>query len=87
MRMWGDYERGISQPKAEVLFLFKKIGIDVDYVMGEERIEQPSENLNEIEQELLALFRRSSELGRAVILSAARGAEKKEADVTTRKVG
>lgn len=31
------------------------------------------------EQELLALFRQASELGRAVIMSAARGAEKKEA--------
>ena len=35
--------------------------------------------LNAEEQELLALFRQSSELGRAVIMSAARGAEKKEA--------
>jgi len=35
--------------------------------------------LNTEEQELLALFRQSSELGRAVIMSAARGAEKKEA--------
>ena len=38
-----------------------------------------SSDLNAEEQELLALFRQSSELGRAVIMSAARGAEKKEA--------
>ena len=26
-RMWGDYERGVSQPKAEQLFQFEKAGI------------------------------------------------------------
>ena len=41
--------------------------------------EKSTPSLSEEEQELLALFRQSSELGRAVIMSAARGAEKKEA--------
>lgn len=79
-RMWGDYERGISQPKTELFFQFEKAGIDVQYIMHGRRDEtaaMPSENLSKEEQELLALFRQASDLGRAVILSAARGAEKK----------
>lgn len=36
-RMWGDYERGVSQPKSETLFLFERAGIDISYVMGGER--------------------------------------------------
>ena len=43
-RMWGDYERGVSQPKAEQLFQFEKAGIDIDYVMhGVRHTERPSE--------------------------------------------
>ncbi|MFV2030766.1 helix-turn-helix domain-containing protein [Neisseria sp. S1] len=79
-RMWGDYERGISQPKTELFFQFEKAGIDVQYVMHGRRDEtaaMPSEKLSKEEQELLDLFRQASDLGRAVILSAARGAEKK----------
>lgn len=42
--MWGDYERGVSQPKAEQLFQFEKAGIDIDYVMhGVRHTERPSE--------------------------------------------
>ena len=98
-RMWGDYERGVSQPKSEQLFRFEQAGIDIDYVMhGTRKVElgaaisdipKPGDALGELlgrspalereEQELLALFRQASDLGRAVILSAARGAEKKAA--------
>lgn len=87
-RMWGDYERNISQPKAEQLFLFKNAGIDIDYVMtgiaSENAFRQSENSLTDKELELLALFRQASELGQAVILSAARGAEKKE--IKTHKV-
>lgn len=87
-RMWGDYERNVSQPKAEQLFLFKNAGINIDYVMtgmlSEKTFKQPENSLTDKELELLALFRQASELGQAVILSAARGAEKKE--ITTCKV-
>ena len=81
-RMWGDYERGVSQPKAEQLFQFEKAGIDIDYVMhGVRHTERPSEAFSDghapEEAELLALFRQSSGFGRALILAAARGAEKK----------
>ena len=80
--MWGDYERGVSQPKAEQLFQFEKAGIDIDYVMhGVRHTERPSEAFSDghapEEAELLALFRQSSGFGRALILAAARGAEKK----------
>ena len=59
--------------------------IDVDYILTGTRsgqteiVRAPSPSLSGEEQELLALFRQSSELGRTVIMSAARGAEKKEA--------
>ena len=81
-RMWGDYERGISQPKAEQLFLFKQAGINIDYVMTGNVVKnfrQPEKPLSIKEQELLNLFRQSNELGQAVILSAARGTDKKSA--------
>ena len=53
---------------------------NIDYVMhGNRPTAMPSDVLSAEEQELLALFRQASELGRAVIMSAARGAEKKEA--------
>ncbi|AUX61879.1 helix-turn-helix domain-containing protein [Simonsiella muelleri] len=89
-RMWGDYERNISQPKAEQLFLFKNAGIDIDYVMtgknnNVETFRQPENSLSNKELELLALFRQASELGQAVILSAARGAEKKEIQTNSSK--
>ena len=51
----------------------------VDNAVSVELPETTPSGLNAEEQELLALFRQSSELGRAVIMSAARGAEKKEA--------
>ena len=79
-RMWGDYERGISQPKAEVLFQFEKIGIDIDYVMHGRRgetVSGPSEKLSREEQELLALFREAAAADREMILMVARRAEKK----------
>ena len=89
-RMWGDYERNISQTKAEQLFLFKNAGIDIDYVMtgknnNVETFRQPENSLSNKELELLALFRQASELGQAVILSAARGAEKKEIQTNSSK--
>ena len=79
-RMWGDYERGISQPKAEQLFQFEKVGIDIQFVMtGKTNVSKlPEKSLNNEELELVALFRQANDLGRAVIMSAARGAEKKE---------
>lgn len=87
-RMWGDYERNVSQPKAEQFFLFKNAGIDIDYVMtgiaAKNVFRQPENALTDKELELLALFRQASDLGQAVILSAARGAEKKE--IETRQV-
>ena len=77
--MWGKWERGENRPSSEKLFSFSKIGIDIDYVMhGNRPTAMPSDVLSAEEQELLALFRQASELGRAVIMSAARGAEKKE---------
>ncbi len=89
---WGKYERGENKPSSEKLFSFQKAGIDIDYVMHgvHADITRPSENLPEYtaeEAELLTLFRQSSELGRAVILSAARGAEKKADTIETGKVG
>lgn len=91
-RMWGDYERGKYFPRNENLIAIEKAGIDVQYVMhGEQRSDfrQPEKPSKE-EQELLDLFRQASDLGRAVILSAARGAEKKAAEdyqvSTTRQV-
>lgn len=89
---WGKYERGENKPSSEKLFSFQKAGIDIDYVMHgvHADITRPSENLPEYtaeEAELLTLFRQSSELGRAVILSAARGAEKKADTIEIGKVG
>ena len=88
---WGKYERGENKPSSEKLFSFQKAGIDIDYVMHgvHADITRPSENLPEYtaeEAELLTLFRQSSELGRAVILSAARGAEKKADTIEIGKV-
>lgn len=83
-RMWRDYENEVSQPKAETLFRLKQAGINVDYVMGSS--ESPSDGLSPEERELLAMFRAASGLGRAVILSAARGAEKKETASAADKV-
>ena len=77
--MWGKWERGENRPSSEKLFSFSKIGIDIDYVMHGETAAMPSEKLSKEEQELLDLFRQANDLGRAVILSAARGAEKKAA--------
>ncbi len=49
-RMWGDYERGISQPKSETLFLFERSGIDINYVMGGEHTVTP---LNQYQETLV----------------------------------
>ena len=91
-RMWGNYENGKYFPRNENLLAMQKAGIDIDYVMHgvHADITRPSENLpgyTAEEAELLTLFRQSSELGRAVILSAARGAEKKADTIETGKVG
>lgn len=80
MRMWGDYERGKYFPRNENLIGIEKIGIDVQYVMHGRRDEtaaMPSEKLSKEEQELLDLFRQASDNGKFVILSVAKGAEKK----------
>ena len=78
---WGKYERGIFLPSGDVLISFLGIGIDVSslFAADERQSETLPSGLGAEEQELLALFHQSSELGRAVIMSAARGAEKKEA--------
>lgn len=71
-RMWGDYERGISQPKTEVLFQFRKIGIDVNYVMhgtSNETFRQPEITLSAEEQELLTQFRQLNQDGKTAIFS------------------
>lgn len=75
--MWGKWERGENRPSSEKLFSFSKIGIDIDYVMHGETAAMPSGNLSKEEQELLALFRQASDNGKFVILSVAKGAEKK----------
>lgn len=79
-RMWGNYERGISQPKTELFFHFEKVGIDVQYVMHGRRDKaaaMPSESLSAEERELLALFREAAAADREMILMVARRAEKK----------
>jgi len=79
-RMWGDYERGISQPKAELFFQFERAGIDVQYVMHGRRGETAamlSESLSAEEKELLTLFREAAAADREMILMVARRAEKK----------
>ena len=84
-RMWGDYERGISQPKTELFFQFEKAGIDVQYVMHGRRDEtatMPSEKLSKEEQELLALFKQLGSHSRNELLGYAAfklAAEKKAA--------
>lgn len=75
---WGKYERGVFMPSGDVLLSFLSMGIDVSSLFAVET-SMPSEKLSKEEQELLALFRQASDLGRAVIMSAARGAEKKTA--------
>ena len=63
-------------------FEHPELNADWGYILTgrrEKSVKMPSEKLSKEEQELLALFRQSSDLGRAVILSAARGAEKKAA--------
>lgn len=84
-----NWENEKTYPNALQLMDFLDLGFDVQYILTGTRSEQSrtdkrlpeksTPGLSEEEQELLALFRQSSELGRAVIMSAARGAEKKEA--------
>ena len=86
-----NYLSGDRKPDADGLFkISTHLGINLNWLLTgvgspfiEEAAESPSEpllpSLGGEEQELLALIRQSSELGRAVIMSAARGAEKKEA--------
>ncbi|MFC3874875.1 helix-turn-helix transcriptional regulator [Neisseria musculi] len=77
---WGKYERGVFMPSGDVLLSFLNMGIDVSSLFAAE-MPMPSENLgiSKEENELLVCYRQASDLGRAVILSAARGAEKKAA--------
>lgn len=86
-----NYLSGDRKPDADGLSkISTHLGINLNWLLTGvgspfigEAAENPSETLpsglGAEEQELLALFRQASELGRAVIMSAARGAEKKEA--------
>lgn len=89
-RMWGDYERGISQPKTELFFQFEKAGIDVQYVMHGRRDEaaaMPSENtLTTEEQALLAQFRQLNGEGKTAIFSMLNALLPKKAASSTDKV-
>ena len=61
-------------------FEHPELNADWGYILTgrrEKSVKMPSEKLSKEEQELLDLFRQANDLGRAVILSAARGAEKK----------
>ena len=63
-------------------FEHPELNADWGYILTgrrEKSVKMPSEKLSKEEQELLDLFRQANDLGRAVILSAARGAEKKAA--------
>ena len=68
------------------------MNVDWSYILTGRRNEavkkkaSPSDGLSPEERELLAMFRAASGLGRAVILSAARGAEKKETASAADKV-
>lgn len=42
--MWGKYERGISVPGGEVLFLFAAIGADINYILTGQRTHLISED-------------------------------------------
>lgn len=90
---WGKYERGVFMPSGDVLISFLSIGINVSELFTIENTCRQSENnfnekneLNKEETELLDHYRQASELGKLVILSAARGAEKKEQHLAARKV-
>ena len=69
-----------------------EMNVDWSYILTGRRNEavkkkaSPSDGLSPEERELLAMFRAASGLGRAVILSAARGAEKKETASAADKV-
>lgn len=69
--------------KFNVNLHFLLTGIDLNLEHCLLKNEKPE--LNEEETELVGLFRQASELGKMVILSSARGAEKK-AEITTRQV-
>ena len=73
-RMWGDYERGRSQPKTELFFQFEKAGIDVQYVMHGMQGAAPPEQLalSAGEQAWLALFRQLAPAARRSVLDFAR---------------
>ncbi|WP_304671572.1 helix-turn-helix domain-containing protein [Neisseria blantyrii] len=91
-RMWGNYERGISQPKTELFFQFEKVGIDVQYVMHGRRGEtavMPSESLSAEEKELLALFRQLGSGSRKELAdyAAFKLAAEKKAQAAPGKVG
>lgn len=68
--------------KFNVNLHFLLTGIDLNLEQNSSGSEK--NQLNEEESELIGLFRQSSELGKLVILSSARGAEKKE--IETRQV-
>lgn len=80
-----------SIPEEKVRLAFAQhphIKVDVDYILtgisskvdlSTKKDVPISNQLTVEEQELLSLFRQASDMGRAVILSAARGAEKKAA--------
>ena len=83
---WGKYERGVFMPSGDVLLSFLNMGIDVSSLFAAE-MPMPSENLgiSKEENELLVCYRQASDNGKFVILSVAKGAEKK-AEATADKV-
>lgn len=75
--MWGKYERAISFPGGEVLFLFAAIGADINYIMTGQRTVKVSEDnpgyaLSEDEKALLYYLARCSEEDQAFIKRMAR---------------
>ncbi|WP_165009681.1 helix-turn-helix domain-containing protein [Neisseria yangbaofengii] len=93
-RMWGDYERGISQPKTELFFRFEKAGIDVQYVMHgrhDSSAQMPSEKaeLNRDEQAWLDVFRQLAPAARQSVLDFAcyqLAQQEKKAEVETGQI-
>lgn len=81
---WGKYERGVFMPSGDVLLSFLNMGIDVSSLFAAEQGIRPSENseISKEESELLGYYRQASDNGKFVILSVAKGAEKKAAENT-----
>ena len=81
---WGKYERGVFLPSGDVLISFLNIGIDVSalFSVSERQSENLLAEISKEESELLGYYRQASDNGKFVILSVAKGAEKKAAENT-----